>query len=534
MKPFIPLPANYNPYDLLRIYTYYRTFLGGVLLLMFQGHVADKVLGQDNPKIFLYTSIAYTLLNITTLIALLRIKLSPSQRQLFALLLLDVASIILLMHSSGGAPSALGYLLLIAAATGGILLRSRTAIFLAALASIAVIAESVYRVINHTIVDSASVFFSAGALGALIFFTTIIFRYLTKKIHISNAEAINQAIRAASVQQLAQQILERMRTGIMVLDKDNKISLFNNAAAKLLTLDANKELGLASIPDLREKVTHWQKTQQNPSPILKKINEGNDEIKVNFAKLDPGRDSHTLIFLEDNRAITQHAQQLKLASLGRLTASIAHEIRNPLGAISHASQLLSEDAALIPSNKRLVDIINSHTKRVNQIIENILQLSRRRIATPQTIRLDEWLPAFITDYSASKSDNNKPKIDCLTSEVILAKFDIGQLQQVLTNLCDNGLRYSNPPEGCPHLVIEAGINNQQPFIKVIDFGVGISAESLTHLFEPFFTTENTGSGLGLYICKELCEANQALISYSHAHEGLSCFHIQLAHPDKVL
>ncbi len=105
---------------------------------------------------------------------------------------------------------------------------------------------------------------------------------------------------------------------------------------------------------------------------------------------------------------------------------------------------------------------------------------------------------------------------------------------MLTNLCDNGLRYSNPPEGCPHLVIEAGINNQQPFIKVIDFGVGISAESLTHLFEPFFTTENTGSGLGLYICKELCEANQALISYSHAHEGLSCFHIQLAHPDKVL
>ncbi len=534
MKPFIPLPANYNPYELLRVYTYYRTLLGLTLLLMFEGQVASKVLGQDNPTIFFYTAAAYTLLNISTLIVLLRVKLSPSQKQLFALLLLDMAAIILLMHSSGGAPSALGYLLLIAAAAGGILLRSRTAIFLAALASLGVIAESAYRVVDNSIADNTNVFFSAGALGALIFITTIIFRYLTKKIHLSTAEAINQAIRAASVQQLAQQILERMRTGIMVLDKDNQISLYNNAAAKLLALDANTEPRLSSIPDLQEKVSRWQKTQLNPSPILSRINDGNDEVKVNFAKLDPGKDSHTLIFLEDNRAITQHAQQLKLASLGRLTASIAHEIRNPLGAISHASQLLSEDNALIPSNKRLVAIINSHTKRVNQIIENILQLSRRRIATPQNIHLDEWLPVFIADYSASKSEANKPAIDCLATDVIHAKFDVGQLQQVLTNLCDNGIRYSNPPEGCPDLVIEAGISNQQPFIKVIDFGEGISEENLTHLFEPFFTTENTGSGLGLFICKELCEANQALISYSQTHEKLSCFHIQLAHPDKVL
>jgi two-component system sensor histidine kinase PilS (NtrC family) len=257
---------------------------------------------------------------------------------------------------------------------------------------------------------------------------------------------------------------------------------------------------------------------------------------VNFARLDPGHESHTLIFLEDNRAINQQAQQLKLASLGRLTASIAHEIRNPLGAISHASQLLSEDSALPPSDRRLVEIINSHTKRVNQIIENILQLSRRRVSNPETIRLDEWLPKFTNDYIASKGPNNKPIIDCLAGDAIDAKFDLGQLQQVLTNLCDNGLRYSHPPANCAHLVLEAGIDSatQQPYIKVIDFGDGISKENLQHLFEPFFTTESTGSGLGLYICKELCESNQALISYSHTHEGLSCFHIQLAHPDKTL
>jgi two-component system, NtrC family, sensor histidine kinase PilS len=534
MNPFNPRTANYNPYDLLRVYTYYRTLLGGVLLVMFYGHFADKVLGQDNPSIFLYTSIAYTALNISTLLLLWKIKFSPTQKQLFSLLLLDIAAIILLMYSSGGAPSALGYLLLISAAAGGMLLRTRIAIFLAALASIGVIGESMYRILSHTITDSASTFFSAGALGVLIFISAIVFQYLTKKIRASNTEALNQAIHAASVQQLAQQILERMRTGIMVLDKNNHMSLYNNAAAKLLRLGNNSEPTLSSIPELYDKVTHWQKTQQNPSPILSNINDGNDEVKVNFAKLDPGKDSHTLIFLEDNRAITQHAQQLKLASLGRLTASIAHEIRNPLGAISHASQLLSEDGALAPSNKRLVEIINSHTKRVNQIIENVLQLSRRRIATPQTIRLDEWLPKFITDYAASKNEQEQPIIDCMAADIITAKFDIGQLQQVLTNLCDNGVRYSQTPEGCAQLVIEAGIHNQQPYIKVIDFGDGIDAKNLPHLFEPFFTTENTGSGLGLYICKELCEANQALISYTQTHDGLSCFHLQLAHPDKVL
>ena len=123
-----------------------------------------------------------------------------------------------------------------------------------------------------------------------------------------------------------------------------------------------------------------------------------------------------------------------------------------------------------PADKRLVEIIGSHTKRVNQIIENILQLSRRKISNPQTIRLDEWLPKFINDYCASKSVHDKPLIDCIAPDQIPAKFDLSQLQQVLTNLCDNGLRYSQPPEGCPQLVLEAGIdrNTQQPFIKVID------------------------------------------------------------------
>jgi len=536
MKSFTQTSTNYNPFELLRVYTFYRTLLAIVLLVMFEGQLTPNVLGMDNPLLFLYAAVGYTAFNIITLLLLWKVRFSPSQKLLFSLFIIEIAAVVVLMHSSGGAASALGYLLLVAAAAGGMLLRGQIAFFLAAIASIAVISETVYRAVTDTLPTNSNAFFSAGILGALIFISAIIFQYLTKKILTSNEEALSQASNAAHIQKMAQQIVERMRTGIMVLDKENQITMFNNAASKLLGLGNNTSPQLSGSPELQEKVEHWQRTHKNPSPILHADSDSNDEVKVNFATLNQDQNIHTLIFLEDNRAINQQAQQLKLASLGRLTASIAHEIRNPLAAISHASQLLSEDSALPASDKRLVEIIGSHTKRVNQIIENILQLSRRRISNPQTIRLDEWLPKFINDYSAGKSAKEKPMIDCIAADPIQAKFDLGQLQQVLTNLCDNGLRYSHPPENCPHLVLEAGIdtNTQQPFIKVIDFGDGISKENITHLFEPFFTTENTGSGLGLYICKELCESNQALISYEHTHEGLSCFHIHLAHPDKTL
>jgi two-component system sensor histidine kinase PilS (NtrC family) len=536
MKAFSPISTNYNPFELLRVYTSYRTLLSLVLLIMFQGQLTPNVLGTHNPELFFYASVGYTIFNISTLVLLWRVHFLPSQKLLFGLFLIEIAAVVLLMHSSGGAANALGYLLLVAAAAGGMLLRGQIAFFLAALASIAVISETIYRALTDTLPNNSNAFFSAGVLGALIFISAIIFQYLTKKILVSNQEAQSQANHAAHIQKLAQQIVERMRTGIMVLDKNNQITMFNDAAAKLLRFGKNNSPQLGGSPELEEKVVHWQQTKKNPSPVLHADGDSNDEVKVNFAKLEQDQNMHTLIFLEDNRAITQQAQQLKLASLGRLTASIAHEIRNPLAAISHASQLLSEDSSLPPSDKRLVEIIGSHTKRVNQIIENILQLSRRRISNPQTIRLDEWLPKFVNDYSASKSAKEKSFIDCIAADPIQAKFDLGQLQQVLTNLCDNGLRYSHPPANCPQLVLEAGIdsNTQQPFIKIIDFGDGISKENLAHLFEPFFTTENTGSGLGLYICKELCESNQALISYEHTHEGLSCFHIHLAHPDKTL
>jgi two-component system sensor histidine kinase PilS (NtrC family) len=341
-----------------------------------------------------------------------------------------------------------------------------------------------------------------------------------------------------------------MRTGIVVLNKNLELELWNQSATKLLNrhIESTQSVKLDKFPELYKKYQSWMRNGADHSPQMKIEGQTTTEVKVNFAHLEHGNPNETLIFLEDVRSLNQQAQQLKLASLGRLTASIAHEIRNPLGAISHASQLLGESPSLPQSDHRLLEIINNHSKRVNQIIENILQLSRRKSAKPEQINLQQWLPNFITDYKNSKSNGNQLIIsieektigtsiiepyefdDVSTSSVLLAKFDTSQLQQVLTNLVDNGIRH-----GGSKLRIEIGIDidHQQPYIRVIDFGSGISDDNIRHLFEPFFTTESTGSGLGLYICKELCEANQAIISYKRNDNGESCFHLQLAHPEKA-
>jgi two-component system sensor histidine kinase PilS (NtrC family) len=544
-------PQGYNPYDLLRIYTYYRTLLGSVLLLMFQIEFAPRILGNDNPQLFFYSSIGYTAINFMTLIVMWRVKYAPSQTKLFSSLLIDVIAISLLMHASGGATSSLGYLLLIAIAAGGIMLRERISFFLAAITTIVVIGEGAYRFIILT-QDSKAVF-TSGTLSALAFLTALLFQHLTKKIRLSYAEAESQAKQAAHLQKLAQLIVERMRTGILVLNNQLTIELHNHAALKLLgiTSETIENIPLSQFPDLYKKHQSWQRNSSDHSPFLKIEGETSNEIKVNFAYLEADKTNEVLIFLEDVRSLNQQAQQLKLASLGRLTASIAHEIRNPLGAISHASQLLAESPQLPQSDVRLLDIINNHSTRVNQIIENILQLSRRRPTLTLPINLREWIPTFINDYKASKSNGPQLEIALLEKNLrnnrnngtgnvnsdgaLEAKFDTSQLTQVLSNLCDNGLRYSSKKTGRPDLRLEIGvdISQHQPYIRVIDYGPGISDENIKHLFEPFFTTENTGSGLGLYICKELCEANQAIISYKRTPQGESCFHLQLAHPDKA-
>ncbi len=533
-SPTATLPAHSN-YDLLRVYAYYRLLLSSLLWVMHDTGVFPEVLGTHGPQLFFYVSMGYTAFNLLTLIMLWRGQFAPKTEHIFGLLFIDIVAITLLMHASGGVDSGLGYLLIICVAAGSIFITGQIGTALAALASLLVIGQSLIDAYTNEQFTNKELF-SAGTLGILLFIASLVFQYLTNRITLTAIEAAEQSRQAEHLQKLTDLIVERMRTGIIVVDTDSYIVLCNQAAARLLNYsNADIPGPLSAIPDLEEQLKIWRTYPHNRSPNIH-IDSGTREVRINFSRLEPraaaAAESDTLIFVEDSRRMAQEAQQLKLASLGRLTASIAHEVRNPLGAISHASQLLQESPDIGSGDIRLTEIIQNHSMRVNHIIENVLQLSRRKPAQPEVVNLAEYLGHFVNDFSS----NREADIDLqLQSAAIKTKVDPSQLTQVLTNLCENGLRYSHSLTGAYHLQIVAAIDRPSdlPYIEIIDDGGGVDAADMPHIFEPFFTTETTGSGLGLYISKELCEANQASLSYRTTGAGKSCFRIDLTHYQRI-
>ena len=240
------------------------------------------------------------------------------------------------------------------------------------------------------------------------------------------------------------------------------------------------------------------------------------------------------MFIEDISEITQHAQEMKLVSLGRLTAGIAHEIRNPLGAISHAAQLLLESDELPQPDRRLAQIVQDQSRRMNHVIENVLQLSRRRQAAPQLLDLKYWLHRFASEFRQSATSTQQLHLQTAGGS-IQTRFDPHQLTQILSNLVQNGLRYSARynARGQVWMRLYRDPDSDLPVLDVLDDGPGIDADQQQHIFEPFYTTDSKGTGLGLYLSRELCESNQARLAYYPRPEGGSCFRITFAHPRKM-
>jgi len=516
----------------LRVYLYYRLILASLLWLTFSFSASHELLGNVYPELFQYTSISYALICLGSILAFSIENLSHSIRRISAMLLMDLIALLLMMHASDGLNSSLSYLLLVNVAMASIFIRGQLALAYAALTSLVTIAEALYLPSGSQGISSE--LFTAGTLGILIFLTAISFYYLTSKIHQSDVEAAYQAEYAKHLQQLAQHIVTRMRTGIIVVDEEQVIELINQSALQLLDLPPADYTGvrLNEMADFGSLIEDWRSSPGKSAPRIHSLRVGQD-VRISFATLETQEAKRIIMYMEDYRSLAQQAQHLKLASLGRLTASIAHEVRNPLGAISHAAQLLSEADYLNNADNRLIEIILQHSERVNQIIENTLTISRRKEPKPKIIELAEWLPHFINEYKAvNKVDVNFS----INTASLSAKFDPTHLAQVITNLCDNGVRFSEHESGEPRVAINAGIsdNDGTAFIEIIDDGPGVKNEMLEQIFDPFYTTDEKGSGLGLYISKELCEINQASLYFKRTEANKSCFRIDCTHHQRMI
>jgi two-component system sensor histidine kinase PilS (NtrC family) len=438
--------------------------------------------------------------------------------------------------------SGLGLLLLMTIATGGILVTGILSTFLAAIASMALIYSEVY--LSFTTNSPGNQYLQVGLLGVLLFLTSLYLQMISERMRRAAALTEQQASSIVDLEKLNDLVIQRLRTGIIVVDNDNHILTRNSAAENLLSLNhhrlstsvkENSSLAESGLPTkLKQQLENWKRDNQTKLPAFK-VRRSGPQLQASFIHLNPKTESNILIFVDDNSQFLQRARQLKLASLGRLTASIAHEIRNPLGAISHATQLLKESENINNEDQRFIEIVLSHSARVNLIIEDILQMSRHPAQRPEKINLYDWLRKFVQVYQASHSINGDISLEIRPRGTVV-RVITNQLEQILTNLFENGLRYSIKGTGVASLTIRGGsdviLQTSIPFLHIIDDGPGVSARAEEHLFEPFHTTESTGTGLGLYISKELCEANQAQLIYKRTRKGKSCFSIYFSHPDR--
>ena len=511
-----------------KYFNLYRLTLATLFVVFFFSPLLH-VLGSYSPQLFRITSITYLAIAVIAVFAIQGRWLGFEVLS-YSLTLVDIMALILLMRASGGIESGLGMLIVVAIAGNSLIMSSQASNLFAAIAAIAILTEQVFAQLDPNLKPS---FTFAGILGAALFATAFLAHVLSTRIRESEALARQRGVDLANLAQLNQHVVQYMQSGIIVVDANNRIRLMNDSAWHMLGLpdiggSSNKSLDSVS-PELSTQLTGWHEGRLL-QPRAFKPTGGTVELLPGFTALGSNTSAGTLIFLEDTARMAQQAQQMKLASLGQLTASIAHEIRNPLGAISHAEQLLAESAGEVPGNQRLLEIIHTNTSRVNNIIENVLQLSRRERSMPEHIKLLEWLTNFVNEFCQSQNCQTKDLVVTVAPSDTTLFIDATHLHQVLWNLCQNALRYSVENPNQPRLQLIAGYmpNTKKPFLDVIDNGPGIDPETSQHIFEPFFTTGSSGSGLGLYISSELCSFNNAILSYIPVPTGGSCFRIEFS------
>ncbi len=520
------IPAQ-QAWSLLKVFLIYRFILACLFIMLFYARIDYSVFGSFDSQLYIYSSHSYLLMTLLSGICVFwRLTGYTSQAQL--LIFTDIIMLTLLMHASGGIESNMGILLAVSTASGGLLIGGRCAMLFAALACLSVLTEEM--VFQQQYGFKAEAYSYAGMLGASFFTIALLSYVLAKRSEESWRLADLQTQTIVKLEELNQYIIQHLQSGIIITNPQQKVQIANGAALRLVRLTELPMTLSAMSTQLSDAFTTWLIDPHQSAVVLHLPNQ--TEINSRFMLLPTHHEFFYMVILEDSTLYNQRLQQSKLASLGRLSASIAHEIRNPLGAISHAGQLLSENLQLSAQDQRLIEIIKIQSIRVNQIIENVLQLSRRADSRREKVDLKTWLPHFLTTFSHEQhSAADAFQLSC-SDESLCAFIDVGHLKQIMDNLCQNALRYGKPEHGA--ITLQVFTHQQSPCIDIIDHGMGISAEHLTHLFEPFFTTSSSGTGLGLYISKELAELNQAKLSYYLTVDNRSCFRLCLTDAEHTL
>jgi two-component system sensor histidine kinase PilS (NtrC family) len=532
----VPTAAPASDTDLswrvISLLNIFRLLAPMVLMLVLFFNAPHQTVGAVHPGLFIGVGVAYFCFGLVSIQAIQRRWPSAQWMALFPLVV-DGLAIVALIHASGGVGSGLATLLFLPIGATAVIVPTRVAMVATAAVTIALLFETSLSALSG--VSGSSGFLVAGLTCAALFAVALIAAPLADRLRESEALVKQRDIDLADLNELNQFIVQHLRESILVVDEADRIRLINEPAARLLAdnrVEAGARLGDVA-PRLRYLLEAWRAQDHDRRDSTGELvsADGGTVVRPHFVSLSEREPGPVLVFLEDTSVLAERVQQSKLASLGRLSASIAHEIRNPVGAMSHAGQLLRDSPGLSDDDRHLTEIIEKNAVRVSQIIDNVLQLSRKDATRQERIELAEWLGTFLAEFRDTlqiepvriRVEESVPGLE--------VQFDPSHLHQVLWNLCDNALKHGASTQP---VALRTGriASTGRPYLEVCDRGVGIDPAHSERIFEPFFSLGAGGTGLGLFISRELCHTNGALLAYEAPAEGGAVFRIVFADPQR--
>jgi two-component system sensor histidine kinase PilS (NtrC family) len=487
----------------------YRLVVAALLLVAATAAEQLPQLDVGNRAMFLGTASAYVFFALASF-ASISARQPGVQLQLGLQVCADIVFMALLMHAGGGIGSGLGLLLLANLAGAAIISGGRLALFYASLASLAVLLTHAYEVV--TAAASPGLFVQAGLLSIGFFATAWLAHSLAQRAVASERLAEQRQVDLASQALVSQLVMQDMQDGVIVVDSRGAVRQINSRAEQLVgPLAKAAEVPLREYsPPIAARLARWHANPDGGSlePIRTVLS--NTLTAARFVPVGPGGGQGVVVFVEDLTRVQAQVQQLKLASLGRLTANIAHEIRNPLSAINHATELLQEEPGMREHHGRLLQIIHDNVQRLDRMVQDVLRLNRRDRAVRETFLLGDFLRTFAAEFAQiEKVPGDVLRVRMELEPTVV--FDRSHLNQVMWNLCRNALRYCQRKPGSVRIEGAPHSSGDSIAVRVLDDGPGVDEALRAHLFEPFFTTNSAGTGLGLYIARELCEANGATL-----------------------
>ena len=378
--------------------------------------------------------------------------------------------------------------------------------------------------------DAAAHFAQSALTGAGCFVIAFLSNQLSTRLVQEEQRAKQGQVAVRLQRQVNALVIETLADGILVVDATGNVRAANPAARNMLgtelsRLDASFDLRgvpawralaeLAMQSFTRVELRHSEVVVHHPG-------QGQRRLRVRTRLTSDDGNPHTgdalcVMFLQDQREMEARMRTEKLASMGRMSAAVAHEIRNPLAAIVQANALLDEDVS-DPKHRQLTQMVAQNAQRLGRIVDDVLDISRAQTgslsATVPALPLSETVAHVWRDWSQQTSSHYLVGLATLAPDILVA-FEPDHLRRVLVNLLDNALRYASGQNGAIQIDVTRNRNGQGA-VGVWSDGPPLEPSVEQHLFEPFFSSESRSSGLGLYICRELCEGHGATIVYQRS------------------